>query len=104
MASKHKKVKVKGKTKYEHRLIAKAAVNRIVHHKDGDKGNNSPGNLESMSRAEHNREHKAIHPTTKKCVVCGAKFTPPPTHRLRAKVCSKESCRSAILSRRAKAR
>lgn len=102
--NKHKKVKVNGKTQYEHRIIAKAAAGKIVHHKDENKANNARSNLVAITRAEHNREHKAVHPTTKKCVVCGASFTPPPTHRLRAQVCSKDSCRSAILSRRAKAR
>ncbi|MEY5098203.1 MAG: Corynebacterium phage StAB [Pseudomonadota bacterium] len=31
----------------------------IVHHKDGDKHNNSPENLEVMTQAEHMRLHHA---------------------------------------------
>lgn len=49
---------------HEHRHVAEAKVGRkltrhdIVHHKDGDKGNNHPDNLEVMTRAEHVREHR----------------------------------------------
>ncbi len=56
MASKHKKVKVNGKTEYAHRMVHKAGAGQIVHHKDGNKSNNSPGNLKSLSRAEPNRD------------------------------------------------
>ena len=73
-------------------------------HIDGNKNNDKPSNLRRMSRAEHNRHHKAVHPTTKKCAVCGTTFTPPPTHRARAQVCGKASCRKQILTTRAKLR
>ena len=45
--------------KHEHRVIAAKMLGReltskeIVHHKDGDKRNNDPSNLEVMDRAEH---------------------------------------------------
>ena len=52
----------------EHRLVAEEQIgrflkpNEIVHHKDGDKANNSPENLEVVTRGEHLRAHfAAIH-------------------------------------------
>jgi hypothetical protein len=46
-----------------HRVVAEQMLNRplakgeIVHHKDGDKWNNSPENLEIMSQSEHIKLH-----------------------------------------------
>lgn len=48
---------------YEHRVIAEQKIgrrlfeNEIVHHKDENRWNNSPDNLEVMDRAEHARLH-----------------------------------------------
>lgn len=57
----------KGYTKIDgrhaHRVVAEEMLGRpltsgeIVHHKDGDKRNNRPDNLEVMTQAEHIREH-----------------------------------------------
>ncbi|MGK3961340.1 HNH endonuclease signature motif containing protein [Sorangium sp. So ce1667] len=50
---------------YVHRLAAEMALGRHlrrgedVHHRDGDRLNNAPGNLEVLTRAEHRAEHRS---------------------------------------------
>lgn len=59
--SRNNYVKLKGR--HMHRVVAEQMLNRplakgeIVHHKDGDKWNNSPENLEIMSQSEHIKLH-----------------------------------------------
>lgn len=61
--SKYKAIKVNGKKIDEHRYIMeqklgrKLGFNEIVHHKDEDKSNNDPNNLELKDRSDHSREH-----------------------------------------------
>ena len=49
--------------RHEHRLVAESRLGRsllkgeIVHHADGNKRNNDPGNLEVITQAEHMRRH-----------------------------------------------
>ena len=51
--------------RHEHRVIAEAMIGRplekgeIVHHKDGNKHNNSPSNLEVITQSEHVKIHHA---------------------------------------------
>lgn len=50
--------------RHEHRVVAEQMVGRallsaeVVHHKNHDKRDNRPENLEVMSRAEHMEEHR----------------------------------------------
>jgi hypothetical protein len=77
----------------------------IVHHRDEDKSNNVPSNLEAMSRAEHNRVHSTGRPASArqrakakmlltqqwrdaqyvrcKCVECGTEFESRSQHKPR---------------------
>lgn len=49
---------------YEHRLVAEKKIGRRllptedVHHRDGNKQNNAPENLDVVTRAEHRFEHR----------------------------------------------
>ena len=59
--------------KREHRVVMERVLGRallaseVVHHINGDKADNSPANLEVLSRAEHAREHHAKG----RSLVCG---------------------------------
>lgn len=54
---------VKENGRHQHRVVAEHILGRplrrgeIVHHKDGNKKNNSPENLEVMTQGQHMREH-----------------------------------------------
>lgn len=54
---------IKDHGKHQHRRVAEKMLGRplrsdeIVHHKDGNKRNNNPENLEVMTQSEHIREH-----------------------------------------------
>lgn len=56
-------VRIDGADRLEHRVRMERHIGRalrddeIVHHKDGDKSNNDPSNLEIMSQSEHARHH-----------------------------------------------
>lgn len=51
--------------RHEHRAVAEAKIGRallpgeIVHHKDSNKRNNHPDNLEVLTQTEHIRMHHA---------------------------------------------
>jgi hypothetical protein len=73
---------------YAHRVVVGAKKGFIVHHKDGNKLNNSPENLEVMTQSEHCRSH-APHlvrwgpPVSTTCLICGI------SGRLRRGYCNK---------------
>lgn len=59
----YKKIRVENTYKYEHRYLVEQSLGRKlrndedVHHKDGNKLNNSLDNLEVLSKKEHTRLH-----------------------------------------------
>lgn len=83
---------VNGKRDYIHRHSIKAKKGFIVHHINGDKSDNRPGNLEVMTQAQHCKEH-APHlarwgePVSLVCLVCGI------AGRLRRGYCQKHRIR-----------
>jgi len=75
----HPHATVRG-TVFEHRLVMERMIGRylepheIVHHRDGDRGNNAPDNLELMERPAHARLHAALPGWSRehaRCVACG---------------------------------
>lgn len=62
--AKYKAIKVNGIKRDEHRYIMeqhigrKLSRNEVVHHKNGDKRDNSIENLEIMSLSEHTKKHQ----------------------------------------------
>lgn len=78
----YKAIKVNGIKRDYHRYIAeqkagrRLRTNESVHHKDSDKFNNVPGNLEILPRSEHARMHSIE-------TLNGAKLTKDDVRRIR---------------------
>lgn len=77
----HHKYKDKRHRVYLHRYLKELDLGYYitpeydVHHKDGNKRNNSPENLEVLLRGDHTREHNpVIDMTGRTCLLCGIKF------------------------------
>ncbi|MCM3130977.1 MULTISPECIES: HNH endonuclease [unclassified Paenibacillus] len=82
---------------FEHIIVAEKILGRKlapwenVHHKDRNKENNHPDNLEVLSASEHTKKHSADKPKTGSylnCVVCGSTFYRKKSHVQKAKCCS----------------
>src|SRR5208283_322361 len=69
----------------------------VIHHINGDKGDNRIENLMVMTPQAHSEHHNQKHPRVKFCAVCGAEYVPPAKHRERTKTCSKK-CRYMLVS------
>ncbi|MBR6511150.1 MAG: HNH endonuclease [Phascolarctobacterium sp.] len=72
----------------ERALGIKLPKDFVVHHINGNKKDNRIENLAVMTCKAHSILHNQKYALTKICVVCGKEFTPNPTKRNRAKVCS----------------
>lgn len=93
-----------GRKMLEHRYVMEQIIGRRlkrweqVHHRNHDRLDNRPENLELVSTQEHGERHTR-HATVKKCAVCGAEFTPHKTKRVRQQTCS-EVCTLKLQSKR----
>lgn len=99
MKSRYSKRKIAGRTVSAHRLVAEQALGRaleageVVHHRNGNRYDNRPENLEVLpapAHAAHHADERLVHQRTKACAVCGTTFTPHRTKRKRAKTCSRD--------------
>lgn len=96
----YKYVFVGGHNRTIHRLVAMAFIpgyseDLQVHHINKDRADNRLENLQMMESHAHQKLHNQIYPLTKTCEVCGREFTPHPTKRQRAHVCS-EACKVVL--------
>jgi hypothetical protein len=70
------KIKIaEGKWDYEHRVVANAPPDKLVHHINGNTSDNSPSNLEIMSPGDHTTHHLTITRWSKlydACVECNS--------------------------------
>lgn len=88
----------------EHRYVMELMLGRRlkrseqVHHRNHDRLDNRPENLELVSSQEHGERHTR-HETVSSCVICHASFVPHKTKRGRKQTCG-ERCTGALLSRR----
>ena len=93
-----------GRKMLEHRYVMEQVLGRRlerweqVHHRNHNRLDNRPENLELVTSKQHGLRH-TWHATVKVCVVCGAQYTPHKTKRARQQTCS-PACRSELLSRR----
>jgi hypothetical protein len=90
----------------ENKLGRYLLYNEDVHHKNEDKTDNSPDNLEVLTKADHARKHvMPLEPIKCICGMCDAEFyLKPREYRLRLRrnvsgklYCSRKCFRSSLL-------
>lgn len=93
----YKAIKVNGKKQDYHRYLVeqkagrKLRSNEVTHHKDENKLNNNPDNLEVLSRSKHSRFHS-------RKTLNGAKLTPDDVRTIRGLI--KQGMRVIIIAQR----
>lgn len=106
MISRYKRIGKEGRA--EHRVVMEEHLGRKlrsdeqVHHINHDRFDNRIENLMVVNAKEHGKLHSKYE-YTKVCKVCGKAFTPNPTKRARATVCSDE-CKHILAIENAKKR
>jgi len=88
-------LRVRVRRDYVHRLVMSTLMGRPlrtdehVHHVDGDKHNNRPGNLQLLSAGEHGWRTNQRLPFLSECAWCGGLFHPiRPDHQCCCKRCA----------------
>lgn len=97
-------IRVNGKRKLEHRHVMEQVLgrplkrNELVHHRNDDKTDNRPGNLELMTSSQHMKHHNPNGPRRTShhvpCRICGSIVETTFTGDLTRIVCSSLTCKS----------
>lgn len=93
-----------GRKMLEHRYVMELMLGRRlkrseqVHHRNHDRLDNRPENLELVNSQEHGERHTQ-HATVKNCAICRVPFVPHKTKRVRQQTCG-AGCMRELLSRR----
>jgi len=94
----YRRVRFAGKLFLLHRLVMETLLGRglgtseHVHHIDGNKWNNLPGNLMLLSHAAHASLSARRHPLVRFCRWCGEPFIPTHVSWQRPQACCSRSC------------
>jgi hypothetical protein len=91
---------------YYHRHLMSVKISRWlehhehVHHKDGDRTNNSLDNLELLTHSAHMKKHRRKQILVKACKQCGLRFEAQKKNQIFcSNPCYKENCRKFKVSK-----
>lgn len=104
-STRYRTTKIEGRKIHVHRMVMEQKLGRplrtdeFVHHKNHNKLDNRPENLELMDPVSHGRLHHLKYPLTKTCTICGREFTPFKTRRKRQKTCGNPDCKRESIGR-----